>query len=170
MKKTIALAAVLLAALCGNWVSAQNQNYLPSFVQGVPQEKFLKTMEYSLNITDDDIPVYRYAIWVNAWFGTIGSKNGNVFIKHLVTWEWNDGHFATQGQWKQGNYNMPYPPDSKILNALNDLQMRAESIMSESIPPLERELPNDYVKRVLNYLSVRSVSVASQPQPKGKPF
>lgn len=150
-------------------VNAQVQNYLPEYVQRVPQEKFIEAYKTQTGISDEDLSVNAYKIWVNAWFGRVTSKNGVITISP-VSWEWNDGHFATQGQWKQGNYNMPYPPKTKILNALNDLQMRAESIMDESIPPLEGELPNDFVERVLNYLPVGVSFVASQPQPKGKPF
>jgi len=153
MKKTIALAVILLVALCGNWVSAQNQNYLPSFINGFPQEKFLKTMKDSLNITDEDIPGYKYAIWVNAWFGTLGSKNGNVFIKHLVTLEWNNGHFFNGQNWVQGNINTFSPGESTLLRALFDLQQRAEGILGKPIPPIYGELPNKYVNAVLKVLS-----------------
>ncbi len=167
MKKTIVLVAILLVALCGNWVSAQNQNYLPAEVQRVPQQKFIEAYKSQMGVSDEDLPTNAYKLWVNAWFGKVSSKNGVVSIS-LVTWEWNDSHFARNGTWLQGNSDMPYPPESKMVNALNDLQRRAEAIMGSKLPPLDGEYPNGYVERILNYLPVENSSVT--PYSQGKTF
>ncbi len=167
MKKIIVLVAILLVTLCGNWVSAQNQNYLPEYVQRISQQKYVDAFKNQTGISDEDLPTNAYKLWVNAWFGKITSQNGVVTIIP-VTWEWNDGHFATGGEWKQGNYNMPYPPESKMLNALTNLQGLAQDILGKPLPPLEGEFPSKYVERILNYLPVGGSSVAFQPQ--GKPF
>ncbi len=169
MKKTIIILLLLIGFSGVESAKAQVQNYLPEYVQRVPQAKFIEAYKTQTGISDEDLSVNAYKIWVNAWFGRVTSKNGVVTIIP-VTWEWNDGHFATGGEWKQGNYNMPYPPESKMLNALTNLQGLAQDILGIPVPPLEGELPKNYVERVLNYLPVGVSFVASQPQPKGKPF
>jgi hypothetical protein len=166
--KKITLILLLLIGFSGvESLKAQNQNYLPEFVQRVPQQKYVEAFKNQTGISDEDLPTNAYKIWVNAWFGKVSSQNGVITISP-VSWEWNDGHFFKSGSWVQGNSNMPYPAESKILNALNDLQMRAEQILGSPLPPLEGEFPNRYVERILNYLPIGVSSVASKPQ--GKPF
>lgn len=153
MKKTIIILLLLIGFSGVESVNAQVQNYLPEYVQRIPQQKFIEAYKKQAGISDEDLPVNAYKIWLNAWFGRVSSQNGVITITP-VTWEWNDSHFARNGTWLQGNSDMPYPPESKMLNALNDLQMRAESIMGAKLPPLDGEYPDKYVERILNYLPV----------------
>lgn len=169
MKKTIIILLLLIGFSGVETLKAQNQNYLPAEVQRVSQQKFIDAFKTQTGISDEDLPTNAYKVWVNAWFSRVTSQNGVITITP-VTWEWNDAHFSKGGVWVQGNSNINYPAESKILNALNDLQMRAEAIMGAKFPPLEGEFPNKYVERILNYLPTGSASIYLETQPNGKSF